>query len=351
MNLSGVYKLTLKPDNLGYDSLRSRETVQKAVDALRDGGIGDVATSSPEPLLNGTEHVTIKMDDGTTIERGVFASSVSPNYFDLFGMRFVRGRGFTDAEAREPMSAPLMPVVLSESMSRRLFGNSPDVGRTFEWTRVSGMPGHAIVVGIVGDTRSSAVRRDPREAIYHMRPSGLRYTQILVRPNGPTGPALDGIRSVVHTVDSGLPTMLRPLDEDVREDLSQDEVLARLSGLVAILAGLIGAAGIFSVVSQLVTERTRDFGIRAALGASRPRILRHVISGALRQCAAGVAIGLSLYFWASRYVADRLYGIDRLDPLTLAVSIGVLVGLAVLAAAWPAHRAAATDPAQALRAE
>lgn len=121
----------------------------------------------------------------------------------------------------------------------------------------------AVVVGVAGDTRSLDARREPRPVLYHTRQSMWRYGVILVRSAEPERVVIDRIRGVVHDVDPALPiTSLRPLRDDVAEELSEDRVLARMSALVALLAALLAGTGVISVVSQLVTERTREFGIR-----------------------------------------------------------------------------------------
>jgi ABC-type antimicrobial peptide transport system permease subunit len=173
-----------------------------------------------------------------------------------------------------------------------------------------------------------------------------------VQASEPASAVMERIRGVVHEVDPALPiTSLRPLRDDVAEELSEDRVLARMSGLVALLAALLAATGVISVVSQLVTERTREFGIRTALGASSRDILRQIIVGVAGRSLAGVALGLGLYWEASRWLGTRLYGIGPLDPGTLGMAVAALIATAIVAALVPAVRATRVDPAVALRAE
>jgi hypothetical protein len=288
-------------------------------------------------------------------KKTVAESSISPSYFDVLRIPIVAGRAFTEEEFRQPASASPMPVILNETMARELFAGQPAVGRSFELERYIGMASPrstATVVGVVRDTRSSAVRQPPRPALFHMRQPGYRWPTILVRANGPDGAVMERIRGVVREVDPALPiTTLQPLSAELDESLSEDRVLARVSALVAIVAALLAATGVFAVISQVVTERTRDFGIRTALGASVADVVGHVLRGVLVPAAAGVIVGLGLYWLSSRWLATRLFDIPALDPLTVASAVAALLVVSVTAALLPARRASRVDPVVALRAE
>ena len=178
----------------------------------------------------------------------------------------------------------------------------------------------ALVVGVAGDTRSSAVRGQPRAVLYHAREPVWRYGHILVRAEEPDGAALEHIRGVIREVDPALPiSSLRPLRDDVAEALSADRVLARLSGLVALFAAVLAGAGVVSVISQLVAERVRDFGIRRALGATNVDILLELLKGVLVQATLGIVVGFGLYLATARWLEARLFGLrpliqERLPP-------------------------------------
>jgi len=287
-------------------------------------------------------------------KKNALQSSVSPDYFHVMHIPLL-GRTFTEAERHEADSVNPLPVVLSTTLARDLFGNEPAIGLSFEmerWIGAQSFPTTALVVGVAGDIRSGAVRDAPRAEIYDARRSSWRYGAILVRSDDAIGSAMDQIRRVVRTVDPALPiTTLRPLKDEVAEDLSEDRMLARLSAIVALLAALLAATGVISVISQLVVERTRDFGIRTALGASAGDILGYVLKGVVAQSALGIASGLGLYWGASRWIATRLYGLDALDPVTIAAAVIALLAIALAAAFMPARRATRIDPVLALRAE
>ena len=248
-----------------------------------------------------------------------------------------------------------MPVVLNATMARDLFGNEPAVDGHSTLIVTSGMAtfsSPARVIGVAGDTRSGAVRLAPRPAVYTARTPTYRYGTILVRSDEPIGMAMMRIRAVVREVDPALPiTTLRLLEETVAEELSQDRVLARLSAVVGLLAAWLAATGVIAVIGQLVIERTRDFGIRTALGASSADIMRSVINGVVPQSAMGAVLGLSLYWGISRWLETRLFELEALDPATIAAAVAALLGIVLVAALVPAWRAASIDPVVALRAD
>ncbi len=356
MDLDHVLDLSLKPDQLGYDSARSARVVTDAVDGLRLAGFRDVAVSYPDPLAGGAGTISVRTQAMAQAEqRHPVDSSVSADYFRVLHIPLLAGRPFTDAECRESPQVDPMPVILNATLAADLFGREPPVGRTFELERYVGMAtlsSTALVVGIAGDTRSSAVRGQPQAALYHARQPAWRYGHILVRAGEPDGVAIERIRRVIREVDPALPiTSLRPLRDEVAEALSTDRVLARLSGLVAFFAAVLAAAGVVSLISQLVTERVRDFGIRRALGATDADIVSGLLKGVLVQATLGIVLGFGVYLGTARWLGTRLFGLGPLDPGTIAAAAATLVAIALVAAFLPARLACRIDPAAALRAE
>lgn len=356
VNLDHVIDLELRPDDLGYDRVRSARVIADTMNGLQRAGFDHVAVSYPNPLTGNPSTISVKTPEMATAQRKVAnVNTVSPDYFQVLGQPLMSGRTFTTEEAGEHESVNPMPVVVNATMARDLFGGEAVVGRTFDLERSIGMarlPSTAVIIGVAGDSHSGAVRDVPKAAIYHTRGSSRRYGSILVRSNEPAGAAMQRMRQVVHDVDPALPiTTLRPLQDDVTEDLSEDRVIARLSAMVALLAALLSATGVGSVISQIVIERKRDFGIRTALGASSSDILGHVLKGVTAQSAVGVLLGLALYSGVSRWLEARLFGVAPLDPVTLGAAVIALVAVALGAAMVPARRATRIDPAVALRAE
>jgi ABC-type antimicrobial peptide transport system permease subunit len=156
----------------------------------------------------------------------------------------------------------------------------------------------------------------------------------------------------VHDVDPALPIdQLRPLESDIADALGEERVLARLGLAMALLAGVLAASGVLAVMAALVASRTREFGIRLALGASRPDIAHLVLRGVWGICGLGCIAGLALYEWTSRLLASHLFGITRFDVVAIVGATAMLVAVALLAAWAPTRRAISVDPVHALRVE
>ena len=350
MDIDGVFELGLQPYRLGYDDARSSRVIADILDRLRAAGFDQVALSSPSPLESSGTNVTVGAPLPT---RRVSLNAVSPGYFSALRIPLLAGRTFTGAEfagdfGGMPDPDPL-PLVANASMVRELFGHGPAVGQSFLLTRFIGgrnVSTLATIVGVVGDTRTQHVQREPIPRLFSAGPSAFRPRSILVRAAQPqTGGALERIRRVARDVDPNLPvSFLAPLGQEIEDALVEQGIVARMSGLVAMLAAVLAGSGVFAMLSYVVGERTREFGIRMALGASRRALGWHVVRRTLMICVGGLVGGVMFYAWSSRFVASRLYEIRPLDPPTLAIAMALLI-LAALTASWlPARRATSVDP-------
>jgi len=173
-----------------------------------------------------------------------------------------------------------------------------------------------------------------------------------VRSTAPTAAVAAGIRSVVHDIDPEMPVYaVNTMDEMVSESVSQPRFYMTLLGAFAALALLLAALGIYGVISYVVSQRTRELGIRIALGATRERVVRLVLNQALALAGVGVVIGLVGSYWVTRLISKLLFGVTSTDPLTFGAVAAVLVGAAWLASYVPALRASRVDPVVAMRAE
>lgn len=355
LDLDHVLQLTLRPDDLGYSSGRSAKVVQDTVQALQQEGLSSVASSYPVPLWGSGADLRIQTRSMSQPEKHTLAtSSVSPDFFRVLGIPIVAGRALSASEFGESPSIDPMPVVVSESFVRAFLQGAPPVGQQFFIERSRGMammPSTALVVGVAADVRASA-RGRILPTVYHSRIPDVRYGAILIRPDRMNAALLSEIRGAVQRVDPALPiTALTTLRSTELDDLAQDRVLARLSALLALCALLLAMSGVAAVVAQVVAERTRDFGIRSALGASARDLGRLVLTGVGVRLLAGVIVGAAIYAYASRWLVHRIYGVTALDTTSMVLTLMALTA-AGLAASWlPARRAARIDPVVALRAE
>jgi predicted permease len=273
---------------------------------------------------------------------------VTPGYFRALGIRLTRGR---DLAATDDGAAPGVAVV-SETLARRTWPNEDPVGRTIRVGDVVEGPVFT-VVGVVGDARYQSLESaEVRPMIYF---SALAFPQApltLVVRGADAAVLAPAARRAVAALDASLPApTVRPLAAIVREATTTARFAATLFGVFAATALVLALVGIYGVTSYAVRLRTREMGIRSALGAPRRSLLAAVVGTATRLAAAGVAIGLLGAAWLSDSLTTLLFETRALDPVTYAAVAALLLVVAVGASLVPAWRAMRADPLLALRAD
>jgi predicted permease len=272
---------------------------------------------------------------------------VSGDFLQALGVPLVSGRWLdTRADGASPRPAP---VLVNRAFADTFFPGSDPIGHRLtgdgeEWLRI---------VGVAGDVRQSRLDAGARPAIYP--PHGqdpLRRLYVTVRTTGDPSDWVRAVGAAVAAEDPLVPiTRFAPMREVVSESLVRTRLFAGLLACLAALALVLGAVGIYGVVSYGVSQRTREIGVRMALGADRRTVLLDVLRGGLRPVVAGLLAGLALAAAGGRLLSGYLYEVTSRDPLTFTVvGAGVLV-VAVAAALGPARRAAGLDPIVAVRAE
>jgi hypothetical protein len=277
-----------------------------------------------------------------------FFTSVSPGYFATLGMPVVTGRGFTDDDA-----APGAPVVvINQHLAGRLFGGANPIGRRLRF--VEGRRPPMRIVGVAADAIQNDVREQPRSFLY--LPSGLPgarmpRTTVLIRSTGDRAEAMARpVERAIFGANLGLTVdRLRPLRAYVRDDLHGDRLVAQLASAFGLLALAVTATGLFGVVSAGVASRTREFGLRMALGATGADVLRLVLRPVAAWLAAGLALGAAGAWLAVPLFSSVLFGVTALDAPSFGAVALVLVLTGAAAAYLPARRAARVDPNAALR--
>jgi putative ABC transport system permease protein len=275
-----------------------------------------------------------------------WVSSVSPEYFHTMGMRLVAGRGFTELDNE---NSPKV-VVISEATARRHFPNEDPIGKRVG----NGRPdGWSEIVGVMADVKYFGLTKDAPVSMYfpfRQRPSRLMFVvaRTAAAPLGLT-PALRGL---VAEMDRNLAVSgVSAMDEVMTQSIGQERFTLLLLGVFAAFALLLSMAGIYGVMSYAVAQRTREIGVRMALGAEAGGVLRLVIGQGMRLALIGVGIGLFASLALSRLMKTMLFGVNAGDPLTF-ISVGALLSLVALVACYvPARRASQVDPMIALRCE
>jgi predicted permease len=287
--------------------------------------------------------------DGRTLpERSsirVAWNTVSPGYFSTVRTPILLGRDF---EPRDDESAPKV-VMVNESLAVKAFPGRNPVGHHL---------GAATVVGVVKDSHYNGVRDQPRPVLYHPLFQhgkdqeyrwGFVSFELRYRANYNL---LDQARREVGSVDRNLPIFhARTLRAQEEQALLKERLLATLSTFFGALALLLACLGLYGLAAYAVARRTGEIGIRIALGARRGHVMWLVLSQMFGLTLAGVAAGLPLALWAARFAKSLLFGVEAADPLTMAFTIGALIGVAALASYIPVRRALRVDPMAALRCE
>ncbi len=289
---------------------------------------------------------------------------ISRDYFSTFGVALRQGRAFTDGD--DETSQPV--AVINESLARRFFSDEDPVGKTI-WM---GVPEHLLppdqqtpenrvprrlVVGVVADVKGSSLNQPVTPMVYvplhQYRREGWANTLMLaVQTEAPPETLASAITAQVRALDQDQPvSSIRTIDELVERSLSDSKFTLILLGLFAAVAMALASIGIYGVMSYSVTQRTREIGVRMALGANRTDVLRMVVGQGMMVSLIGVGIGLGAAFALTQLMESLLYQVGTTDAVTFIAVSALLVGVAMIACYIPARRATKIDPISALRYE
>ena len=348
----GVMGFALDPSDVGYDSLRNaafRDQLHERLVAMP--GVETVSLASGAPYGGAYMKFRLRSStapDATPVEAWEF--SASPEVFRTLRIPLLAGRGLAAAGADHD-------VVISRTLARKLFGTANPVGREILGPNFDGStPASYTVAGVAGDTRVHDLRAmEPDPVIY--RPisaleSWRSSTFLLVRSPRPANDVAAAVREAVAAIEPSLAVYnTEPLSASVSNTINEERLLARMALLLAALAAVLAAVGLYAVVSYSVAQRTREIGIRMALGARMAAIARLVSREATPLVAGGILLGIMIAIGGSGVLASRLYGVERFDPAVYAVAAGVFLIAAAIALWGPVRAAGGVDPMEALREE
>ena len=352
-----VYAFSIDPEPQGY----SRERVQafrlRLADALRrQAGVDAVSTSWSVPFrgnlfVNDFRLTTSPGPEWTLADARTMW--VGSDYFRALRTPMLAGRDLADDDSKRAEHDSVVAVVLNAAAARRLFGNRNPLGQLILERGWNG-PKTRVVVGIAGDTRDMDLRSAASAPIIY-EPVGdatFRSTTLIVRSRRPLQDVQALVEGAVAAIDPVLPVppALR-LEDLVAGAMAEEVVFLRLVGLLAAIAAVLAGVGLYALLAFGVAARTREIGVRMALGARGADVVSVVARQGGRLLIMGVLIGLGAAAFATRLLESRLFGVSRLDPTTYAGAVLALVVTGLVASALPARQAARVDPVTALRAE
>jgi predicted permease len=269
---------------------------------------------------------------------------VTPGYFRAMGIPLRRGR---ESSPHDGPDAPRV-ILVNEAFVRQCFPTEDPIGRTTD---------RGAIIGVVGDVRQAALSAPAKPEIYYAMAQDFGQIRshgstLVVRSTGPPEALAGAVRAAVREVVPGQAVFrIATMQRVIEESLAKPRSYTWLVGLFAAMGTLLAIAGIYGVIAYLVALRTREFGIRMALGADTGRVLRLVMERGAVLVALGVALGISGAVTVTRVLRGALYGVAAADPATFATMAAVLGAVAMVASLVPARRAARVDPAAALRTE
>ena len=333
----------------GYDERRGSVFIQQLIDQVQAlPGVTGATVARTMPLdVGGSSDMTVAVDgyaprDGE--EPMTYYNHVGPAYFETMGIPLMRGRGITP---RDTAGQPAIAVV-NETMARRYWPGRDPVGTTI---RFGGGP--VTIVGVARDGKYSRLSEEPRNYLYLPAMQNYRPDLLLhVRTDGDPSLALPAVRAVVRGLDPNLPLFdVRTVEEHLRISTFIARMAASMLGLFGALGLLLAGVGLYGVIAFNVAQRTREIGVRVALGAAQGDVAWLVMRQGLVLGIVGLAAGLALALAVARLLAGQLVGISPVDPVSFVGTATLLLAIAAVASALPARRAARLDPLVALRRE
>jgi predicted permease len=341
---------SLNPGANGYDKLRARGVFEGLMERAKTIPGVQIASGALFSPLSGSlwlYSVDVPGYQGTPGQIPMcYTNLTGPGYFSAIGSRLIDGREFTAADREGAQQV----AVVSEQMARTYWPGKRAVGQRFHTSALNEKQ-DVEVVGVVQDSVYADLQETKKSVMYlPLLQANARNATLILRVSGDTAPVMAAVNAVARDVDRDVPIYQeRTLAAQIAGTLSLNRMLATVVSIFAALALLLAMAGLYAVMAYAVARRSREIGIRMALGAERIQVIRMVMRDAFVLIAAGVAAGVPLAMLASKWIASYLFGLKPQDPLTYAAIIAVLVLAAFFAAFVPSRRASTVDPMVVLR--
>jgi putative ABC transport system permease protein len=292
------------------------------------------------------------INEGSDQDAGLaWVNYLGPGYFRTIGTPLLAGRDFDDRDTATSVKV----AIVNQAFVRKILKGASPLGKRFCIHEPPGKPRPMYeIVGVTADNKFQDMHEEYLPFMYFPATQQEKPgpdAQILIRSSLPLTSLIASMKQTIADVNPGIDLEFRVFNTRIHESLLQDELMASLSGFFGFLAAVLAAIGLYGVISYMVVQRTKEIGIRMAIGAERVDVLRLILREAGLLTVAGLMIGAGLALGAAQAAKSLLYGLKPRDPLTLVASVVLLSAVAAFASFWPAYRASKLDPLIALRYE
>jgi predicted permease len=351
-DLSNLITFAVDPSLSGYDGPRMRDFYRKALDAVRALPGVETASWAENPVLAGNEWDSTLSVEGHRPKDGedmqAFMNAVSPGYFKSMGTPILAGRDFEERYAGHGWRY----AIVNRAFATHFFGNETPIGKHVAF---GDHPRNGLNIEIIGMVEN-ALYEGPREGVHRQafvpgfQDPFIGRGTFYVRTSVNSATMFSAVRRKIHELDSAMPLYdMKTLDTQLDEALATERLIALLSAGFGGVATLLAALGLYGVMAFAVARRTREIGLRMALGASQQSVLWMVLRESLSLLAVGLALGLPAAYVLSRFVSSQLFGVKPADVSTGLVALLILAVVAATSGFLPARRASTIDPTIALR--
>lgn len=312
-------------------------------------GVDSAAAAMLIPFGGDTWNDNVITEDSDEDKGSAWINYLGPGYFRTIGTPLLAGRDFDDRDTATSVKV----AIVNQAFARKMFKGADPVGKRFRIHEPPGEPRPLYeIVGVTGDNKFQDMHEEFKPFMYFPAPQQEKPSpddQILIKSSLPVTSLMASLKQTIADLNPGIDIEFSVFKTKIHDSLLQDELMATLSGFFGFLAAILAAIGLYGVMSYMVVQRTREIGIRMAIGAKRGDVVKMILREAGILTLAGLVIGSGLALGAAQAAKSMLYGLKPRDPLTLVIAIVSLSVVASLASFWPAYRASKLDPLTALR--